>query len=201
MSEPAAVPLPTAAAGQFPDALLCTQAFPEAVPAPCLIETALSWVILAGDCAYKIKKPLHNDFIDASSVERRLFLCTEELRLNQRYSHGLYLDVVQIGCDETGIGFGRGRTAIDYAVRMRQFDPAMELTRALNERRVTTEEMGQFGTALARLHRGAPSAIPDASYGTAATLEEQIFANFAPLRGNPRFEKLLNAPTGGAPIA
>src|SRR5579862_5776764 len=150
MSGPAAASLPTAGDTQVPAALLHPQAFPQPVASSRLIETALSWVILAGEFAYKIKKPLRNDFIDASSLERRRFLCGEELRLNQRYSRGLYLDVVPIGYDERGIGFCRGTSAIDYAVRMRRFDPALELTRALAERQVSIEEMERFGAALAQ---------------------------------------------------
>ena len=49
-----------------------------------LIETHISWVILTGAYAYKIKKPINLGFLDFSTLEKRLFCCNEELRLNSR---------------------------------------------------------------------------------------------------------------------
>ena len=60
------------------------------------VETHISWVLLAGDDAYKIKKPLQLDFLDFSTIERRHAACLEELRINRRTAPGLYLRVVPI---------------------------------------------------------------------------------------------------------
>ena len=54
-------------------------------------ETHISWVILTGDYAYKIKKPVRFDFLDFSTLERRKFFCGEELRLNRRYAPDVIL--------------------------------------------------------------------------------------------------------------
>ena len=69
-----------------------------------LHETHISWVFLAGDYAYKVKKPITNDFLDYGSLALRKRMCEEELRLDARYSEGLYLGVVPITA-------GRGPTA------------------------------------------------------------------------------------------
>ena len=72
---------------------------PESYPHSCdrieLIETHISWVILAGNYAYKIKKPVDLGFLDFSTLELREHLCREELRLNRRFAASLYLDVVR----------------------------------------------------------------------------------------------------------
>jgi uncharacterized protein len=167
---------------QLPTALLNADAFPHAVQSLRLIETALSWVILTGEYAYKIKKPLHTDFIDASSLERRHFLCQQELQLNQRFSQGLYQKVAAIGVDERGVGFDRGERPIEYAVQMRQFEESQVLLSALSHSRVRDAEMSQFGADLARVHRCAYSTPPCSTYGTEALIEAQILANFSPLR-------------------
>ena len=87
-----------------------------------LIETHISWVILTGEYAYKIKKPIDLGFLDFSTLEKRLFCCNEELRLNSRLAAAIYLEVVSItGTEEQPVLRGVGE-AIEYAVRMVQFD-------------------------------------------------------------------------------
>ena len=62
-----------------------------------VLETHISWVLLTGDWAYKIKKPVNLGFVDFSTLDRRRFFCMEELRLNRRLAPHLYRDVVAIG--------------------------------------------------------------------------------------------------------
>ena len=86
-----------------------------------LIETHISWVLLDGQDAWKLKKPLHLPFLDASTLARRHQLCEEELRLNRRMAPSLYLDVTPItGTPDAPVLGGTG-PAIEYAVHMRQF--------------------------------------------------------------------------------
>ncbi|NCS95714.1 MAG: hypothetical protein GW761_18135, partial [Leptospira sp.] len=59
-------------------------------------ETHISWIILTGEFAYKIKKPVNLGFLDFSSLSKRKFYCEEEIRLNQRWAAQIYLDVVAI---------------------------------------------------------------------------------------------------------
>eukprot|EP01042_Synura_sphagnicola_P035146 gene35146-45039_t len=67
-------------------------------PVEC-IETHISWVLLAGDFAYKFKKPLQLDFLDFSTQALRHVACEEELRINRRTAPGLYLGVVGLVSD------------------------------------------------------------------------------------------------------
>src|SRR5512139_1928125 len=61
-----------------------------------LVETHISWVLLDGVFAWKIKKPVRLSFLDFSDLATRGRLCFEELRLNRRLAPSLYLDVVAI---------------------------------------------------------------------------------------------------------
>lgn len=79
--------------------LLRPEAFRHAVSEITLRETHLSWVVLTGQFAYKIKKPVKLGFLDASTVERRRHYCEEELRLNRRFAPDLHLDVLAITRD------------------------------------------------------------------------------------------------------
>lgn len=86
-----------------------------------LIETHISWVLLDGHDAWKIKKPLRLPFLDASTLALRQQLCEEELRLNQRLAPSLYLDVTPITGTPNAPKLGGSGPVIDYAVHMRQF--------------------------------------------------------------------------------
>ncbi len=57
---------------------------PDSAPGVELIETHISWVLLAGEYAWKLKKPLDLGFLDFSTVARRRAACETELRLNRR---------------------------------------------------------------------------------------------------------------------
>ena len=61
-----------------------------------VIETHISWILLTGDYAYKIKKPLDLGFLDFSTLDKRLAACQEEVRLNRRLAPDIYIGVVPI---------------------------------------------------------------------------------------------------------
>ena len=61
-----------------------------------LVQTHISFVFLAGDEVYKVKKPVRFSFLDFSTLERRRHFCREEVRLNRRLAPDVYLGVVAI---------------------------------------------------------------------------------------------------------
>jgi aminoglycoside phosphotransferase family enzyme/predicted kinase len=86
-----------------------------------LLETHISHVLLAGEFAYKIKKPVRLPFLDFSTLEARAHFCREELRLNRRTAPQLYLDVVAIGGTPSAPRVGGPGPVLEYAVKMRRF--------------------------------------------------------------------------------
>src|SRR5262249_21622140 len=87
-----------------------------------IVETHISYVLKTGEYAYKIKKAVALPFLDFTSLESRRRDCEHELRLNQRFAPNLYLEVVSItGTVESPVIGGAG-PALEYAVKMRQFD-------------------------------------------------------------------------------
>jgi len=80
------------------------------------LETHISHVLLVGDYAYKIKKPLNLGFLDFTTLDQRRFYCTEEVRLNRRLAPDIYLDVVPIGGSVAVPQLGL-EPAIEYAVK------------------------------------------------------------------------------------
>ncbi len=164
----------------FPDrwqSLLDGKAYPDAPPDVSLIETHISWVLLAGDFAYKIKRPVQLPFVDQRSVKQRHFLCDEELRLNRRFAPDLYLNVVPITVRGKQVQMGGQGTVEDYAVRMRRFDRDQELDHLLQTRRIDAAELADFGQRLACLHRSLPMVEPQESWGRAAVVRMLLLRN------------------------
>ena len=172
-----------AAGTRLIEALLSPAAYPHLVEAPvCVIETHVSWVLLTGPYAYKIKKPLRLSFLDYSTLERRKRFCEEELRLNRRYAPAMYLDVVPIGGTEGAPRIGEALSPpLEYAVRMVQFDTRQELDALIDSDALAREEIEQLGARIGAFHTAATRAPADQPYGSASLVHRVTLDNFAEL--------------------
>lgn len=163
------------------DRLRDASAYPHAVGEVQVRETHISWVVLTGEFAYKIKKPVRFDFLDFSTLERRHHFCSEELRLNRRYAPDLYLDVVPITGSVQAPRIGGEGAAIEYAVLMRQFDERDLLDRCLREGRLKAAHIDGMGKTLADFHAQAARADRDSRFGRAELIREEALDNFSGL--------------------
>lgn len=145
--------------------LLSPDAYPHPVSTVEVVETHVSWVLLTGSFAYKIKRPVRYDFVDMRFVESRMWLCEEEMRLNQRFSPRLYLGVAMIRRD-AGRATLRGEgEPIEPCVRMVQFDRGNELDRLLDAGRMAGGTLRGFGAGLSGIHDRLPVADPGTGFG------------------------------------
>lgn len=119
------------------------------------VETHISWVLLTGEFAYKVKKPVELGFLDFSTPELRRRYCEEELRVNRRTARDLYLEVVPIAETPDGLRVGR-EPAIEHAVKMRQFPHEARLDRCLLDGRLQRADLRRLGETLARFHGSLP---------------------------------------------
>lgn len=147
-------------------ALLAPKHYPGG-PSVGLVQTHISWLLLAGDYAYKIKKPVKLPFLDFSTLARRHRCCLDELRLNQRFSPDIYLDVVGIFNTPQGPGFEEQGAPIEYAVRMRRFDESMRLDRVCARGKLYPEYLSDLANTLGSFHESAAVAPPSSPFGTA----------------------------------
>jgi uncharacterized protein len=164
----------------FPDhlhALLYPRAYPHPVRAVELVETHISWVLLTGKFAYKIKRPVHYSFIDLRRAAQRRLLCHEEVRLNRRISPELYLGVRAIRRRRGEAHIGGSGAIIEHAVRMRQFPHSQELDALLEAQRIAPSALESFGAELARLHERLPVAKGRQKWGRAGAQVEGIKHN------------------------
>jgi aminoglycoside phosphotransferase family enzyme/predicted kinase len=145
-----------------------------------LIETHISYVFIAGDIVYKVKKPLKFDFLDFSSLEKRKFYCEEELRLNRRLAPDTYLDVAAISRDARGnITLGEGIEIIDYAVRMKKLPSDRMLKTLLLKGLVDKEIMDNVARKIAAFHQQAQTGGPIDAMGGIKNIRRNLEENFA----------------------
>ena len=157
--------------------LLRNAEFPHGVTNIRVIETHISWVLLTGDYAYKIKKPVDLGFADFTSLAKRQYFCEEELRLNRRLAPDLYLEVIPIGGSSNKPIFGK-RPAVEYAVKMRQFDDASRLDNQLAAGALSVSDMHSLAEKIAGFHGSAPPAGAKSPYGDPATIRAAVIENF-----------------------
>jgi len=165
--------------GFIPTDILTPSAFPHPVGRLEVRETNLSWVILTGAYAYKIKKSVKLDFIDASTLANRKHLCEEELRLNQRLAPDLYMDVIAVTRDPEAVRVGGHGQIIEYAVRMKQFEASEELSALLERGTVSSQELATFAEQLAKFHARAPQALCGSDYLYTGQLHDAVLGNLA----------------------
>lgn len=167
-------------------AMLRPDFYPHPATSPVqLLQTHISYVLLTGDYAYKVKKPVDLGFLDFSTLDRRRHFCFEELRLNARGAPGLYLEVTPITRDGGGFRLDGPGETVEYAVKMRQF-PQDSLCRAMLEKGVLADgHVLSLAATVARYHTGAATADDYvASFGTPPRLRDALDQNY---RGTERF--------------
>jgi len=157
--------------------LMHADAYPHEVREIRLVETHVSWVLLTGDYAYKIKRPVQFPFVDLRSMERRAFYCSEELRLNRRFAPDLYLDVCEVRETDGSVHIGGPGQVLEHCVKMKQFARDAELDRLLAARRIETDELAGFGGELADIHATLPVVQPTDPWGSAEQIRRGMLEN------------------------
>ncbi|MFH1604932.1 MAG: AAA family ATPase, partial [Pseudomonadota bacterium] len=172
--------------GAGPDRLIAAlrapARYPHAVERVELLQTHISCVLLAGDYAYKIKKPVNLGFLDFSTLAARRFYCEEELRLNRRTAPALYLEVLAIGGSEAAPVLGGGGPAIEYALKMRRFAQDALLDHMARCGALAPRHVDALAQSLAAFHAGAARAGPQQSFGTPAHVLAPALQNFAQMQ-------------------
>ncbi|MCK9353882.1 MAG: AAA family ATPase [Gallionella sp.] len=169
-----------------------------------LIETHISWVLLAGDYAYKIKKPIDLGFLDFSTLALRRQACEEEVRLNRRLAPDYYLGVVPITGSpdaphlggvvnaplpnpppQAGEGANESLREIsvdapfEYAVQMRRFPPEDTLDHLAQRGELDSGKIDRLAARIARFHlHECAVASADMPWGEPETIARPVAENF-----------------------
>ena len=159
-------------------ALLDPARYPDPAQQVELIETHASWLLLAGDYVYKIKKPVVLPFLDYGTLEQRRVCCEAELRLNRRFSTQIYLAVVPIVGSPENPQIGGTGTAIEFAVRMRRFAEAGRLDHLCRRGQLQARQISELAATLVEFHERADSAPLSTRFGEPEQVLAPALENF-----------------------
>src|SRR3990172_525220 len=165
-------------------ALADPKVYPHPVERVELIETHISWVFLAGERVYKIKKPVDLEFLDFTTLARRRFFCIEEVRLNRRLAPDIYLGVVELKGSRHRPRFGGPGRTLEVAVEMRRLPAERLLGRLIRANAAPPDLMDAIAATLAGFHAAAASGKEIDVFGGTGVVRknwEEKFTQTAPL--------------------
>lgn len=119
-------------------------------------ETHMSWVFMAGDRVYKLKKPVRFPYLDFSTLARRAAACRAEVALNARLAPDVYLGVAQLTLTPEGYAIGASGPVADWLVVMRRLDETQTLEELLRVRKVSRTQVQTLADNLRRFYSHAP---------------------------------------------
>ncbi|MBP0049745.1 AAA family ATPase [Marinobacterium sp. AK62] len=152
--------------------------YPHPVAKVEVIETHISWILLTGEYAYKVKKPVNFGFLDFTTLAQRRHCCEEEVRLNQRLAPDIYIGLVPISGTPEAPHLDAEGEPIEYAVKMYQFDPELRLDRLLQRQLFEVHWIDLLAEQIADFHQRLPIVAQDSPWGEPDTLWEVVADNY-----------------------
>ncbi len=161
------------------DALKDPACYDHPVTAIEVFETHISWIVLTGDFAYKIKKPLdYGSFLDFSTREKRQRFCEQEVRLNRRLAPNLYLGVVALSGDARQPRVNDDSAPFEYAVKMRQFSNRHLFSHLQASGELSLELLDDLIDQLVAFHEGAERLHAENDHGSRDALQAILEREF-----------------------
>lgn len=154
--------------------LFAADAFDVAFDQIRLIQTHISWVLLAGAYAYKLKKPVNFPFLDYGSLSKRQQFCVQELERNKSWAASLYIDIVGLHGQQGEVRIGEPTDEVEWCIRMHQFDQADCLLSRSQAGHVPKEWVDDLAQHFVAAHHGAKRATLDSPWGKAQSLSSQL---------------------------
>ncbi|MBI5588052.1 MAG: AAA family ATPase [Deltaproteobacteria bacterium] len=164
------------------EALLDPSSYPAPPPTVSLRQTHISYILLAAEFAYKIKKPVDFGFLDFTTLDKRRFFCDEEVRLNKRLAPGIYLGVVPITKKDGGFRMEGAGEPVEYAVKMKRLSEDSILVRALERDEVSKDTIARIARVIAGFHKTAATDGRISSFGSPALIKKNTDENFIQTR-------------------
>jgi aminoglycoside phosphotransferase family enzyme len=126
-------------------------------------ETHMSFVFLAGERVYKLKKPVRFPYLDFSTLRHREAACRAELALNRRLAGDIYEQVAALTRSPTGLAIGGPGEVVDWLVVMRRLDEGDTLEQAILQDRLETWQLDRLAATLLAFYRRTPAVFVSAA--------------------------------------
>jgi len=163
---------------QYIQTLLQSESYPYAVDFVQLIQTHISFVLLAGDFVYKFKKPVNFGFLDFSTLEKRKQCCEQELLLNRRLSPEIYLGLVRVTEEDGTVMLDGDGPVIEYGVKMQRMPEERMMVRVIERGELTPDHIQSLVDVLVPFYEQAQRNEEIDAFGTAEAVSVNVLENF-----------------------
>ncbi|KTB47448.1 AAA family ATPase [Dehalogenimonas alkenigignens] len=164
-------------------ALLNPAHYPDDAPAEVkLVQTQMSFVLLTGKHAYKIRKPVNLGYVDYTALEKRRLFSEKEVVLNRRMCPDAYLGVVPVTNQDGQISLSGSGEVVDYAVKMRQLPESGMMDRRLRDWTLDAAMIEAVAGKVAAFHAAAGTGGEIDKFGSLDSIRRNIDENFEQTR-------------------
>ncbi len=167
----------------FITALLQPAPFDHPVPDIQLVQTHISFVVLAGDFVYKFKKPVDFGFLDFSTLKKRQYCCEQELLLNRRLCPDIYLGLVTVTREGDGYALNGSGEVVEYGVKMVRMPEDRMMVNLVRAGKVGRSEIDALVDELVPFYRHADRNDEIDGFGTAESVAVNVLENFEQTAG------------------
>ncbi|MEN8256565.1 MAG: hypothetical protein ABFS09_01745 [Thermodesulfobacteriota bacterium] len=148
-----------------------------------LVQTHISFVLIAGDFVYKIKKPVDFGFLDFTTLEKRKHFCEQELLLNRRLCPDIYLDTVAITRTDSGFTFGGSGEVVEYGVKMKKMPLEGMMADVIEAGGINRATIDQIVDTLVPFYEKAACGPEIQKFGSADSVAVNVLENFEQTEG------------------
>ncbi|MBT8333707.1 MAG: hypothetical protein KJP19_04675, partial [Deltaproteobacteria bacterium] len=171
---------------EFISALQKTEAFDHPVENVTLIQTHISYVLVAGEYVYKFKKPVDFGFLDFTTLDKRAHFCRQELTLNRRLCPDIYLDLVTVTSENDAFRLNGGGSIHEYGIKMKRLPEERMMGRMIRNEQLKYHHLDAIVDTLVPFYNKADSSETVRSFGKAESVGINVLENFdqtAPFAG------------------
>lgn len=148
-----------------------------------LVQTHISYVLIAGDFVYKIKKPVDFGFLDFTTLEKRHHFCNQELLLNRRLCPDIYLDTVAVTRTDSGFAFNGSGEVVDYGVKMKTMPLDGMMADVIKTGGVNRQTLDAIVDILVPFYEKADCGPEITKFGSAEAVAVNVLENFEQTEG------------------
>jgi aminoglycoside phosphotransferase family enzyme len=148
-----------------------------------LVQTHISFVLLAGDFVYKFKKPVDFGFLDFSTLEKRKYCCEQELLLNRRLCPDIYLGLVAITREGDGFALNGSGKIVEYGVKMQRMPEEKMMVNLIQQGQVGRKQIDNLVDKLVPFYQQADRNEEIDGFGRAESVAVNVLENFEQTEG------------------
>ncbi|PIE56140.1 MAG: hypothetical protein CSA34_05360 [Desulfobulbus propionicus] len=143
-----------------------------------LVQTHISYVLLAGNYVYKFKKPVDFGFLDFSTLEKRELNCRRELELNRRLCPDIYKGLVTVNEHGKALVLNGVGPVVEYGIKMIRMPQDRMMSAVIERGELAEEHIRQLVDVLVPFYQRAEHGHEIEKFGRSDQVAISVLENF-----------------------